>query len=75
MTTRPSRTAAFDNRFTRPGPRTDAAQTKQGSTPRASYERYLALAKAKALAGDRVEAERYYQYAEHYHRLMHGTAA
>lgn len=75
MTTRPSRTAAFDDRFTRSGPRADAAQTKQGSNPRANHERYLALAKAKALAGDSIEAERYYQHAEHYQRLINGTAA
>jgi len=75
MNTRPSRTAAFDNRFARSGPRTEAAQTRRGSTPQASYERYLALAKAEALAGDRIEAERHYQHAEHYHRMMHGTAA
>lgn len=75
MNTRPSRAAAFDNRSTRPGPRADAAQTKPGSSLQASRERYLALAKAKALAGDRIEAERYYQYAEHYQRLMNGTAA
>jgi hypothetical protein len=75
MTIRQPKSAAFDNRFTRSGPRSDAAQTGRGSNPQASYERYLALAKAKALAGDRVEAERYYQYAEHYQRLINGTAA
>ncbi|RXT57168.1 hypothetical protein B6S44_01630 [Bosea sp. Tri-44] len=75
MNTHPSRTTAFDNRFTRPGPRADAAQAKPGASPQASYERYVALAKAKALTGDRVEAERYYQYAEHYQRLINGTAA
>jgi hypothetical protein len=35
-----------------------------------SYERYLALAKAQAQAGDIVGAENYYQYAEHYFRSM-----
>jgi hypothetical protein len=33
-------------------------------------DRYLALAQAVASAGDAVEAENYYQYAEHYFRLM-----
>ncbi|WID97445.1 DUF4167 domain-containing protein [Bosea vestrisii] len=75
MNIHPSRTTAFDNRLTRSGPRADAAQTRRGATPQASYERYLALAKAQALAGDRIEAERNYQYAEHYHRLINGTAA
>lgn len=75
MTTHHSRPAAFDNRANRPGARADAAQPKRGATAQASHERYLALAKAKALAGDSVEAERYYQYAEHYLRLIKGTAA
>jgi Domain of unknown function (DUF4167) len=35
-----------------------------------SYERYLALAQAQAQAGDLIGAENYYQYAEHYFRLM-----
>ena len=35
-----------------------------------SYERYLALAKAQAQAGDIVGAENYYQHAEHYFRPM-----
>lgn len=55
--------------------RTDAAQPRRGSSAQANYERYLALAKAKALAGDPIEAERYYQYAEHYHPLIIGSAA
>jgi uncharacterized protein DUF4167 len=33
-------------------------------------DRYLALAQAAASAGDAVEAENYYQHAEHYYRLM-----
>jgi hypothetical protein len=32
--------------------------------------RYLALAQAAVSAGDAVEAENYYQHAEHYYRLM-----
>ena len=39
-------------------------------TAQRSYERYLALAKAQAQAGDIVEAENYYQHAEHYFRSM-----
>jgi hypothetical protein len=34
------------------------------------YERYLALARAEALAGDRIVAENYFQHAEHYFRSM-----
>lgn len=61
----------FDKRSSR----TNAAPALRASSAQANYERYLALAKAKALAGDRIEAERYYQYAEHYLRLIKGTAA
>jgi len=39
--------------------------------PRRSYERYLALAHAEALNGDRIAAENYFQHAEHYFRSMH----
>lgn len=36
-----------------------------------NYERYLALARAEALTGDRIAAENYFQHAEHYFRSMH----
>ena len=35
-----------------------------------NYERYLVLARAEALAGDRIAAENYFQHAEHYFRSM-----
>jgi hypothetical protein len=35
-----------------------------------NYERYLALARTEALAGDRIMAENYFQHAEHYFRSM-----
>jgi len=35
-----------------------------------SYERYLALARAEVQIGNTVEAENYYQYAEHYFRSI-----
>jgi hypothetical protein len=35
-----------------------------------SYERYLALARTEVQNGNSVEAENYYQYAEHYFRSM-----
>lgn len=37
---------------------------------RRNYTRYLALARAAALAGDLIESENRYQHAEHYFRLM-----
>jgi hypothetical protein len=39
-----------------------------------NYERYLALAHAQALSGDRVAAENYLQHAEHYLRSMREAA-
>jgi hypothetical protein len=36
-----------------------------------NYERYLSLARAEALSGDRIAAENYFQHAEHYLRSMH----
>jgi len=35
-----------------------------------NYERYLELGRTEALAGNPVEAENYYQHAEHYFRSM-----
>ena len=35
-----------------------------------NHERYMALARAATLASDRIEAENFYQHAEHYLRLM-----
>ena len=38
-------------------------------------EKYLALARDASSAGDRISAESYYQYAEHYYRIMNANAA
>lgn len=73
MTSR--RSGPSDNRTARSGPRPDRTQPRPDSNPQASYERYLALAGARALAGDRIEAERFFQHAEHYRRVLNGTAA
>jgi hypothetical protein len=35
-----------------------------------SRDRYLALAQAAALSGDAIQAENYYQHADHYLRLI-----
>jgi Domain of unknown function (DUF4167) len=40
-----------------------------------NYERYLALAHAEALTGDRIAAENYLQHAEHYFRSMHQNSS
>ena len=40
-----------------------------------SYERYLVMARAEALTGDRIAAENYFQHAEHYFRAMRENKA
>jgi hypothetical protein len=52
---------SFPSRGSRPG-------NAQGAER--NYQRYLGLAHAETLAGDRVAAENYFQHAEHYLRLM-----
>jgi Domain of unknown function (DUF4167) len=49
---------------------TSRVQTRNLQGARTMYERYLTLARAKALAGDRIEAENYYQHADHYLRSI-----
>jgi hypothetical protein len=50
------------------------ARNEQGAERNQSaernYERYLLLARAEALTGDRIAAENYSQHAEHYLRLI-----
>ncbi|MGB6394268.1 MAG: DUF4167 domain-containing protein [Bradyrhizobium sp.] len=45
-------------------------QARNAQNAQRNYERYLALARAEALAGDRIVAENYFQHAEHYFRSM-----
>jgi hypothetical protein len=46
-------------------------QGQNGSgNARAKYERYVALAREAAAAGDVIEMENFYQHAEHYFRVM-----
>jgi len=51
------------SRFPRP-------QARNAQNAQRNYERYLALARTEALAGDRIVAENYFQHAEHYFRSM-----
>jgi len=48
------------------------AGRRNGATgnARQNYERYVALAREAALAGDSVQMEHWYQHAEHYYRVM-----
>jgi hypothetical protein len=48
-------------------------QARNAQNAQRNYERYLALARAEAVAGDRIAAENYFQHAEHYFRSMSET--
>ncbi|WP_332692375.1 DUF4167 domain-containing protein [Bosea sp. (in: a-proteobacteria)] len=58
----------------RPERRTSLGTLNQTAL-RQGYERSLALANAKSLAGDRIEAERHWQQAEYYLRSLAERAA
>jgi hypothetical protein len=53
----------------------DAQQQRQNGpgNARAKYERYVALAREAAAAGDVIEMENLFQHAEHYLRVMKGA--
>ena len=69
-TRHPRPAAPFADRSKR-GTSSVAHSDRKGShNAQRNYERYLALAQAEAQTGDRVAAENYYQYAEHYFRSM-----
>ncbi len=53
----------------------NGARTNGSAQPRNSFDRYTALARAAAAAGNAIDAENYYQHAEHYYRLMKQKAA
>ena len=62
----------------RNGPRRPGSARRQhngGGNARQNYERYLALAREAQLAGDDVEMERCYQFAEHYFRVIRAANA
>ena len=46
------------------------AEPKSSQNAQRNYEQYLALARAEAQIGNMVDAENYYQHAEHYFRSM-----
>jgi hypothetical protein len=66
-----SRRSQSTRRNEAPGLRRPQARNTQNA--QRNYERYLALARAEALAGDRIAAENYFQHAEHYFRSMGET--
>ena len=70
MTVRQSKPRpSFADRSKRPNPRAGRPPFPQNA--RKNYERYLALAEDEVRIGNTVAAENYYQYAEHYYRLIH----
>jgi hypothetical protein len=50
-------------------------EVKVRGNPQQIVEKYLALARDASSAGDRINAESYYQFAEHYYRIMNANAA
>jgi hypothetical protein len=46
------------------------SNTKPVQNAQRNYQRYLELARAETLNGDRIAAENYFQHAEHYLRSM-----
>ena len=74
MNTNPRPAAPFGARLTRSKSRPNGIQPQNTQSAQKNYERYLALARAEALAGDTIGAENYYQHAEHYFRSMGGQA-
>ncbi len=69
-TQRPKPARPFVNRSKQWTSNVARQQSRGDQNAQRSYERYLALAKAQAQAGDIVGAENYYQHAEHYFRSM-----
>ena len=57
-------------RMPRPVSKAIIARPTHSQSAHRNYERYLALARAEAQAGNPVGAENYYQHAEHFFRLM-----
>jgi hypothetical protein len=51
-------------------PRWTHSKPNRSRNDRRDYEHYIGLARAAALNGNAIEAENYYQHAEHYYRSM-----
>ncbi len=67
-TDRPANRDRYRNR--RPG-----RKSKSPTNHRRNFDRYTALARTALTSGDAIEAEHYFQHAEHYFRLMSEPAA
>lgn len=55
--------------------RRNQTDRRPGSDLRARYDRAVALARGYEAIGDKVDAERFYQQADHFRRLLNGRAA
>lgn len=64
----------LDHRRRAAGPRRHPAE-KPGSDLQARHDRALALARTFEAAGDKVDAERFYQQADHFRRLLNSKAS
>lgn len=64
--------APGNGRSRRP-PRKVARGSGEGGDAKQRFERYVEMAKAAASSGDVVESEKYYQYADHFLRLMNAS--
>ena len=73
---RPPRNAQrLQQRAVRPIRRDRPQNVRHGNVSaqaRQKYEHYITLAREAARSGDRVEAENFYQHAEHYFRITNG---
>ena len=47
-------------------------QNASAGNAQRNYDRYVALARDATLKGDSIEAENFYQHAEHYFRVLRG---
>ena len=66
------RTAYKSNRrtsFKKPGGYKNFNNRNRGNVSQ-QYNKYLKLAKESSRSGDRIQSEYYYQYTDHYYRLM-----
>ena len=48
----------------------ERASRNRTANPQENFTRYIALARAAAASGQTIDAENYYQHAEHYFRNM-----
>ncbi len=53
-------------------PESARASRNRAANPQESFTRYIALARAAVASGQTIDAENYYQHAEHYFRSMDG---